>query len=300
MAEAKKPDVKDKEIPTSAAQLPSIEVGARGLALKTFDDAWSMANAVAKSGMAPKGMREPHQILVAMQTGMEAGLTPMAALRSVVVINGMPKWRGRSALALIRASGKLSSFTVKWTGKPYDDDFTCHVITTRNDMPRGKNTIETSFSVKDAKEAKLWMKKGYQGGDTPWVTFPKRMLFWRALGFNADEGWSDVLEAIGGSMGIAEIAEDVPPAAASPGGEAHPPSSAPPQGEDPILAEVVDDDATGLDAKEVQGRTEPRRSSQKGKADKEPERPADPDPAPAGGGGSADEGAVDGGQGELL
>ena len=89
-----------------------VAISDRGIELRTMDDAERFARAVSAAGLAPKGMEKPAQILVAIQTGMEAGLTPMKALNSVVVINGVPSWKGDAARALVNTSGLLKQGTI--------------------------------------------------------------------------------------------------------------------------------------------------------------------------------------------
>src|SRR3990167_9324795 len=62
----------------------------RGLNLTTFDEMWRFAKAVAASGFAPKDMQKPESLLVAIEMGLEVGLTPMQAIQNIAVINGRP------------------------------------------------------------------------------------------------------------------------------------------------------------------------------------------------------------------
>lgn len=173
---------------------PPMLMDAGGLQLRSLDDAWRFAVSVVKSGLAPKGLDTPEKVLVALQTGMEAGLKPMASLRAVVVINGLPSWKGDQALALVRASGLLEGFGSEMAGEGEQQMAT--VWSTR----RGGATARTEFAVKDAKRAGLWAKQG------PWTQYPQRMLYYRALGFHLRDHYSDVLMG----LPIAEEAQDFP------------------------------------------------------------------------------------------
>jgi len=162
--------------------------GAHGVELKDLRDAYQFAQYAAQSGLVPRGLDSPEKVLIAVQTGMEAGLAPMASVRAIYVVGGTPAWRGDAALGLLRASGQLDGFKKEFKGKPYEDDYRCVVTLTR-----GKETSSEEYSVDDAKTAKLWGKKTSQGKDTPWITAPKRMLYYRALGFAARDLFSDIL-----------------------------------------------------------------------------------------------------------
>ena len=211
---AKRPDVERK----------AIEMGGKGLELKSLADAYRFAEAVAKSGLAPKGLDTAEKVLVALQFGAEAGLAPMASIRSVVVINGMPSWKGDIALALVRQSGLLLSYQRGYRGE--GDTLTAFVTTHR----RGDaEPWSTEFSKKDAVTAGLWGKQG------PWTNYPKRMLHYRALGFNLRDQFPEVL----GGLPISEEADDIPVSIAGPAPLVAPPAPPGPAKSDPLLADVV-------------------------------------------------------------
>jgi hypothetical protein len=180
----------------TAIEKVALETGTHGLELTSVESMHRFGQAVIKSGLAPSHFDTPEKILIAVQTGMEAGLKPMAALRSIIVINRMPAWKGDAALGLIRSSGKMKQWQEPaYTGTPHKDDWTCTVASERFDIPGVK---QTSFSIADAKKAGL-----YPGNaQSPWTKYPKRMIYYRSLGFHARDHYSDVL------MGLA-IAEEV-------------------------------------------------------------------------------------------
>lgn len=189
-------------------------VGARGVQPGNVSELFAFCNAVASSGLAPKGMNTPEKVLVAVQTGMEVGMTPMRALSSVVVINGVPSWKGDAARALIQESGKADGpIHVEYEGE--GDRYTCIVWTRRyGEVVRGQ------FSVGDAKRAGLWGKSG------PWTQYPDRMLMYRALGFLGRDHFADVLFG----LRVQEEQQDIPEPRAAEVVE---------QAEDPLLAEAV-------------------------------------------------------------
>lgn len=188
-----------------------IAVGPRGIIPKDFDELWRMSDMIAKSGLAPQGM-DASQCMVAIQTGLEVGLTPLAALRSVYVVNNRPSWYGKAALGLVRASGLLLKCSQQSVGPPpnydeglkgFDDSFGIEVTLQRKGEPLQKFT----FTVGQAKLAKLWNKRGRNDQPTPWVTHPERMLYWRALGQGLDELFSDVT----GGLQLMEVVRDYEP-----------------------------------------------------------------------------------------
>lgn len=192
----------------------------QGVEISSLEELYRFSVAVQKSAMAPKSLRTPEQVMVAIQTGMEAGLGPINALRSVYVINGMPAWRGEAALGLIRNSGRCDYWKHGVDGE--GEEMCAWVETKRN----GETTVHRgTFSVADAKRAKLWGKAG------PWSEHPGRMLKWRAIGHAASEMYGDVL--MGLSIGENEYHADRSSTVVD---------TTPPDGPDPLLvAEIVEE-----------------------------------------------------------
>lgn len=169
----------------------------------SFGEAREIATMIARSDFAPKDYRDkPDNVLIAIQMGADLGLKPMQALQNIAVINGRPAIWGDAALAL--AMDVLERFHEEFTGVYPNDDFTAVCTSHRKGWP---DTTIRHFSIGDAKAAKLWMKRGHNGADTPWVTYPKRMLQLRARGFNLRDVASDRLLG----LVLAEEAMDYPP-----------------------------------------------------------------------------------------
>lgn len=172
-----------------------VAVGRSGVQLTTLDDMWRFSTAVSKSGLAPKGIESPEAILIAVQMGMEVGLTPMAALQNIAVINGRPTIWGDAQLAVCRGSGELEEFAEwyeengqKLPRNPIEfKDGTAAVCRVKR---KGSEPRETSFSVADAKRANLWGKQG------PWTQYPARMLRFRARSFGLRDEFGDALKGI--------------------------------------------------------------------------------------------------------
>ena len=161
-----------------------IPMGKYGVQLSTLEDAFRFAKAVCLSGFAPKGIDRPESVLIAVQLGAEVGMTPMASLQSIAVINGRPAIYGDAALGICRASGELESYSQTVSG---EGEARKAVVTVRR---RGQGEIESEFSVADAKRAGLWGKSG------PWTQYPDRMLLFRARGFALRDAFGDYLRGL--------------------------------------------------------------------------------------------------------
>jgi hypothetical protein len=94
-----------------------ILVGERGLRLNSIEAMWRFANYVLAAGFAPKGMDKPEAVLVAIQLGAEIGMSPMASLQNVAVINGRPGIFGDAALGIVRSSGLMEGYSQRLEGE---------------------------------------------------------------------------------------------------------------------------------------------------------------------------------------
>ncbi|MGH9523997.1 MAG: hypothetical protein ACRD3E_15855 [Terriglobales bacterium] len=168
----------------------------------TFDDALKFSDMVAKSDLAPKDFKgKPANVFIAIQMGAEVGLSPIQAIQNIAVINGRPSLWGDAALAVVQAHKDYEWHHESIEGEGDKMIAICKI------KRKGHPEYESRFSIDDAKVAKLWGKKGYEGKDTPWITSPKRMLQMRARGFAIRDKFADALRGVN----IAEEAMDIPP-----------------------------------------------------------------------------------------
>lgn len=183
MADEKKQENGDRiNKPQAAIIAKEIGVNGRGIILKTLPELKLFAQTVIDSGLAPSHFRKDSQVLIAIQMGAELGFTPMKALQSIAVINNRPSIWGDAALALVKASGLCEYIKETIEGEGENMIATC-----RSKRKGEPDEVITTFSVDDAKEADLWKKAG------TWQTYPKRMLQYRARGFNLRDNFPDVL-----------------------------------------------------------------------------------------------------------
>ena len=188
----------DKSTEVVAAPKPALTTG-RGLGAiipQDVDQAYRLANIIATADMAPKSYgRDANKIMVAIMHGMEVGLTPLAALQSIAVINGSPAIWGDGALALVQGSGLLADIAESIEGEGDARFAECSARRVGRDTP-----IVRTFSVADAKKAGLWGKSG------PWQTYPERMMQMRARSWTLRDGFADVLRG----LGVVEERQDMP------------------------------------------------------------------------------------------
>ena len=169
------------------------------MAPTSLGEAMEMAQLISGSDLCPKAYRgRPQDCIVAYEYGSALGLSWMQSLRSVSVINGQAALWGDAVPALIYASGECERFHEFFEGEKGSDTYTAVCIMKRRGMP---DEVRRTFSVADAKKAGLWTKS-----NTPWQTYPDRMLQMRARGFGARDTFADKLSG----LILAEEAMDYP------------------------------------------------------------------------------------------
>ena len=226
------------------AATAAIALGSHGLAPSNFDEQWRVAAAAKSSGLLP--VKTTAEAWLIMQRGSELGFPLITAVEFLYPVKGRLRLTPDGAKALALRSGLLEDFkefeegVVKETekGLEFADDFRAVCWIKRRDV---REPIVRTFSVADAKQAGLWMKRGATGGDSAWVSFPRRMLAARARGFAFQDGFRDVTGglqvrdrhdlAMGESIGGVVVAP--------PGARDITPSSAPPAHRHPVLAQLI-------------------------------------------------------------
>jgi len=146
---------------------------------RTLDEAMAFAKIIAESDMVPACYKnKPGNVLVAVQMGQSVGLQPMQALQNIAVINGRPCIWGDSMLALVNASGELEDIQEVIT----ESKAICTV------KRKGRTALVREFTIDEANRAGLTSRP-----NSPWKTYPKRMLQMRARGFALRDGFPDIL-----------------------------------------------------------------------------------------------------------
>lgn len=167
---------------------------------QNMTEAMEFSKMLAQSGMVPNNFKgKPQDCLVAMQWGFEVGLQPMQALQNIAVINGKPSIWGDAALALVKSHPDCRGVTEKVEGEGESMVASCTVKRAYADGQIEETT--KTFSVANAKKARLWGKQG------PWTQYPERMLTMRARGFAIRDAFPDAMKGII----TQEEAQDIPP-----------------------------------------------------------------------------------------
>lgn len=191
---------KDAAVPTVAqAPKPPLVGGGRVAAIvpQDFESAYRLATVVVKSGMAPKSLDTIEKATVAIMHGLELGLTPMAALQSIAVVNGMPTVYGDGLLALVRGSGLLED--IQETCESDNEGPTIAVCKVKRAGQKSW-TVQT-FTRPQAQRAGLWKKTG------PWTQYPSRMMQMRARSWALRDAFADVLRGVNSAEEAADMVD---------------------------------------------------------------------------------------------
>ena len=173
--------------------------GPKPLLPRSLKEALQLASLLSKSRLVPKGFENPEACLVGILYGMEVGLSPIAALQRMAIIDGCPTIWGDAALALVEASGLLVKIEERIEHTEIPRSRQVPNSQNETDIIRSKTAIcqvlrsgrsepiTRTFSIEDAKRAGLWQKPG------PWTDYPDRMLMMRARAFALRDSFPDVL-----------------------------------------------------------------------------------------------------------
>lgn len=149
-----------------------------------FSELMRFADLMARSEMVPKDfVGKPGNIVAAVIAGRELGLSAWRSLQSFAVIKGRATLWGDAVLGLVRSSSHCE-WVREWS-EGEGDAMVAFCEVKRNNQ---EGTVLRSFSVADARTARLWGKT-----DTPWVTYPQRMLQMRARSWALRDAFPDVL-----------------------------------------------------------------------------------------------------------
>ena len=165
-------DPKNQAIERWEANAREIEmVPGKGLVCKDAAGLWLLAGIYERSGTLPTSIANRESAFMAMQFGMELGLSPTECLRSVYFVNKRPALYGDVPLGLVRRSGLMAEFSETLEG--VGDKM---VATCRCRRKDSEHEFVATFSMDDARAAGLARSGMYD-------KYRGRMLKYRARGF---------------------------------------------------------------------------------------------------------------------
>jgi hypothetical protein len=187
----------------AVARVPLKASDERAMAIipRDFEGAWRMAQVVVAAKMAPKSYEDSvERVCLAIMHGLEVGLTPMAALQSIAMINNIPTLWGDAMLGLVRQSGLMDKFQEE---VQIDEQGEPTLAICRVHRKGDLADVVGSFTRVEAQKAGLWNKTG------PWQQYRPRMMKFRARGWALRDAFPDVLRGLHSAEEISDIPRDV-------------------------------------------------------------------------------------------
>jgi hypothetical protein len=175
-----------------------IPIGPNGVELPDIDAMFRFARCYLQSGLAPASYKNEQQLVIAWARARELGIPYLQAVEGMSVINGRIGLMGDLALALAERSGELEDKRVRYTGE--GDELTCFLELKR----KGREWKQWSFSVKEARSAQIYDRSAV------WRQYPRRMTYYRALGFALRDEFGDVLRGMKTTEELQDYPEEAP------------------------------------------------------------------------------------------
>lgn len=143
----------------------------------TFNLAYQMAKGLSQSTLVPQQFQNnPANCLIALEQSNRLGISPMAVMQNLYIVQGRPSFSSSFIIGLINSSGKydmeLQFDEEEKDGKPY----ACTCWTELN----GRKVSGIRITM-DMAEKEGWSKKN----GSKWLTIPQVMLRYRAASFFA-------------------------------------------------------------------------------------------------------------------
>lgn len=166
---------------------------------RTLDEVSSLAEVLAKSTLLPDALKgKAPDVVVQILAGQELGLSPMASIRGVHIVQGKPVLSADTMVALVLGSGLCEYFSCV-----EDTDARVTYETKRKGSPHAQRV---SWSVEDTKRAGLNTKDN-------WRLYTRQMMKARAKAILARDAYPDVLagcyEADSGELSASTVAPRV-------------------------------------------------------------------------------------------
>jgi len=156
------------------------EMRSRSPRAQAYNELYNLARLTTNTEMVPKPLRgRPDAAFAVMVYGAELGLEPMAAMRSIFMIDGQPTCSAGLMRGLIQSAGHVLAFR-------HVADDRVELYARRRDT--GADAV-VEWTIEDAKRAKLF-------GKGNWATYPRAMLAARATAEMARLMFADVLHGI--------------------------------------------------------------------------------------------------------
>lgn len=164
-----------------------------------FANAQRMATSLAASSLVPQVYRgNVANCLIAMELASRIGVSVLAAMQNLDVIQGKPSWSSKFLIATVNASGRFTPLRFEWGGEVGKDSWACRAHA--KDRETNERLDGPWITMLMAKREGWATKSG-----SKWQTMPELMFMYRSAAF-----WSRIYAPeISVGFQTAEEAEDV-------------------------------------------------------------------------------------------
>jgi hypothetical protein len=157
------------------------------------------------SGVLPKHVRTPEQAIAIAEAGRVRGWSAMLSLEMLCLIEGVISMRSKAMwseiLKFCRAN-KDNGIRVR----PVERSLKRAAIQVWRPDVFGDEPFEYEFTQEDASTAKLWGKTNKSGSDSPWILYPKAMLWARVVGIVGRDAFGEVIHGLYTSEEMEDLA----------------------------------------------------------------------------------------------
>lgn len=143
-----------------------------------LNKAWKSAQFLSKTDFVPQQFKKPENCLIALDIANRTGMSPLAVMQNLYVVQGKPSWSGQMCIALINGCGKFTQLDFIETGSVEDGTYGCIAFAERKD--NHKTYYSDNITLQMAKD-EGWLNKN----GSKWKTMPVQMARYRAGAFFA-------------------------------------------------------------------------------------------------------------------
>lgn len=147
-----------------------------------------MATMLSKSTIVPQEYRNREEnVFLALDLSNRMGISPMAIMSNMYVVNGRPNFSGSFIAGLVKSTPLFDNVELVWVGEEGKDNWGCYVKAT--ETRTGNEVKGATVTIKMAK-AEGWLK------NPKWTSMPELMLSYRAYSFFGRTHASELLSGI--------------------------------------------------------------------------------------------------------
>ena len=162
---------------------------------RSFDDGYRQAQALARSGLIPKGLKGNNldettaNVMVVLMWGHELGVSPVQSMFNIHVIHGRPAVSAALKVGLVKQSSECLYMQCIETSATQ--------ATWETHRKGNAKPTRITYTAEQAKRAGLLGRQTRSGEDDNWTKWTETMLRWRAGAMLADAEYPDVTRGLG-------------------------------------------------------------------------------------------------------